>query len=737
MEFRSIYDQGFARVAAVTIRSHPGEPGRNADQILAAARECSRRGVAVAVFPELSVSGYAIDDLLLQDVLLDGVEQALARIVEESRDLLPLLVVGAPLRHGARLYNCAVAVHRGRVVAVVPKQYLPNYREFYEKRHFATPGPATSPWFDRPWLGRDASASASGSATPAPSVFGSAVIDVTDVPGLSIGIEICEDMWVPVPPSSLQALAGATVILNLSASPITVGRAEDRRLLVRSASSRTNTAYVYCAAGQGESTTDLSWDGQTMVYEMGRLLAEGERFPDGARITVADVDCDLLRQERQRQGSFDDNAQAASAAVPHGPVPVHVSITLDPPRTDIGLERTVDRFPFVPDDPSRLAQDCYEAYNIQVSGLEKRLSAIGSPKVVIGVSGGLDSTHALIVAARALDRLGRPRRDILAYTLPGFATSAHTKTNATLLCRRLGVTFEEIDITPAARQMLTDLRHPWAGGADGADGTGGPDAYDVTFENVQAGLRTDYLFRLANHHGGIVIGTGDLSELALGWCTYGVGDQMSHYAVNSGVPKTMIQHLIRWVVQSGQFEPGVGEVLLSILDTEITPELVPTRDGEVPQSTEASIGPYNLQDFTLFYVLRHGFRPSRIAFLAEQAWADAETGDWPPGFPADKRVAYSLEEIVRWERLFLRRFFANQFKRTAIPNGPKVMAGGSLSPRGDWRMPSDVPASAWIAELDAGVAGVLGRGSAPVPPFGDPSDDQGESPAGPTVGVTP
>ncbi|MCI1641665.1 MAG: NAD(+) synthase [Actinomyces sp.] len=696
MEFRSIYDQGFARVAAVTIPSHPAQPARNAEEILLAAHECSERGVAVAVFPELCVSGYAIDDLLLQDVLLDGVEAALDRIREASRDLLSLLVVGAPLRVGSRLYNCAVAIHRGRVVAVVPKQHLPTYREFYEKRYFAVPAPSTATRIERPWLGADEA------GRPFSARFGATVIDVEDVPGLAVGIDICEDMWVPVPPSSLAALAGATVIVNLSASPITVGRAEDRRLLVRSASARTNTAYVYCAAGQGESTTDLSWDGQTMVYEMGDLLAEGERFPDGARLTVADVDLDRLRQERLRQGSFDDNAQTFGAPGSWPPVP-RLGIRLDPPRGDIGLERAVDRFPFVPDDPERLSQDCYEAYNIQVSGLEKRLRAIGAPKAVIGVSGGLDSTHALIVAAKAMDRLGRPRSDILAYTLPGFATSERTRTNATLLCERLGVSFEEIDITPAARQMLADLRHPWAEGADD---------YDVTFENVQAGLRTDYLFRLANHHGGIVIGTGDLSELALGWCTYGVGDQMSHYAVNTGVPKTMIQHLIRWVVASGQFSGEVGEVLLSILDTEITPELIPTKPGEAPQSTEASIGPYNLQDFTLYYLLRRGYRPSKIAFLAERAWADAEAGSWPAGFPADKRVAYSLEEIVRWERLFLRRFFANQFKRTAIPNGPKVMAGGSLSPRGDWRMPADASAEEWLAELEE----ILGNGTGPAAP---------------------
>ena len=404
------------------------------------------------------------------------------------------------------------------------------------------------------------------------------------------------------------------MLANISGSPITVARAEDRRLLVRSASTRCLAAYLYAAAGLGESSTDLSWDGQTMVYEVGDLLGETERFPDGPRRTTVDVDLTRIRQERLRQGTFDDNRHAVGTDEDHFTV---VEFTLDPPAGDIGLRRRVDRFPFVPDDAERLALDCYEAYNIQVSGLEQRLAAIGQPKVVIGVSGGLDSTHALIVAANAMDRLGRPRSDIHAFTLPGFATSDGTKANATRLAQALGVTFEEIDIRPAARQLLDDLDHPFSDGEP---------VYDVTFENVQAGLRTDYLFRLANHRGGIVLGTGDLSELALGWCTYGVGDQMSHYAVNTGVPKTLIQHLIRWVIGTGQFDAEVGAVLREILDQEISPELVPVAEGERPQSTEDAIGPYALQDFTLFHVLRQGFAPSRIAFLARHAWADADAG---------------------------------------------------------------------------------------------------------------
>ena len=692
MNFHSLYDQGFARVAAVTLPVHPAQPLANAEEIIAAARSCDERGVSIALFPELCVSGYAIDDLLLQDVLLDEVERALTTIIAASADLLPLIVVGAPLRKGAALYNCAVAIHRGRALAVIPKSYLPNYREFYEKRHFVTPPSFDNDLLQAPWAPTEPY---TGDAPLLP--FGSVTIDVTDIPGLCVGIEVCEDMWVPVTPASLLALAGATVLLNLSASPITVGRGDERKLLAQSTSARCACAYVYTAAGPGESTTDLAWDGQTLIYEAGQLLAAGQRFASGTQITTADVDVEHLRTERTRQNSFTDNAQKMLDGLSI-PRPYSIAIEMNPPRTDLGLEREVDRFPFVPDDPNQLEQDCYEAYNIQVAGLAKRLSAIGQPKIVIGVSGGLDSTHALIVAARAMDLLGRPRTDILSNTLPGFATSARTKTNAIALCESLGVSFKEIDITPAARQMLADIDHPYADGHDD---------YDVTFENVQAGLRTDYLFRLANHLGGIVLGTGDLSELALGWCTYGVGDQMSHYAVNTGVPKTMIQHLIRWVVSSGQFSPEVGEILLSILGTEISPELVPAKPGQKMQSTQDKIGPYNLQDFNLYYVLRRGARPSKIAFLAEHAWSDASRGDWPAGYPEEDKVSYSLDEIVKWERLFIRRYFTQQFKRSALPNGPKVMAGGSLSPRGDWRMPSDASAEAWLRELDTAVKGLL------------------------------
>ena len=674
MDFYSAYRHGFIRVAACTHRTVLADPAANAESVLRIARACHDDSVAVAVFPELTLSGYSIEDILLQDALLDAVEDALLEVVAASADLLPVLVIGAPLRYLHRIYNTAVVIHRGAVLGAAPKSYLPTYREFYESRQVAA--------------GDDLHGTIRIGGADVP--FGPDLLFAAeDVSGLVLHVEICEDMFVPVPPSAEAALAGATVLANLSGSPITIGRAEDRKLLARSASARCLAAYIYAAAGEGESTTDLAWDGQTMIYENGRLLAESERFPKGERRSVADVDLDLLRAERLRMGTFDDNRRHHQDALKSFR---RIGFVLDPPTGDIGLMREVERFPFVPSDPLRLEQDCYEGYNIQVAGLEQRLRALNYPKVVIGVSGGLDSTHALIVAARAMDREGRPRSDILAFTLPGFATGERTKANAIKLSNALGVTFEELDIRSTAKLMLTEIGHPYGRGEE---------VYDITFENVQAGLRTDYLFRIANQRGGIVLGTGDLSELALGWSTYGVGDQMSHYNVNGGVPKTLIQHLIRWVIASGQFDDEVDEILQSVLDTEITPELVPTGEDEEIQSSEAKVGPYSLQDFSLFQVLRYGFRPSKIAFLAWHAWSDPDRGTWPPGFPEGKRPSYSLTEIRHWLQIFAQRYYSfSQFKRSALPNGPKVSAGGSLSPRGDWRAPSDMSARTWLAEIE-------------------------------------
>ncbi len=669
--FFSPYRHGFVRVAAAVPKVKLADPAVNAQSVLDLVRQAHDQGVAVIAFPELGLSGYSIDDLLQQDVLLDAVEAAIATLAEKSKTLAPLFVVGAPLRDAGRLYNNAVAIQGGRVLGVVPKSFLPNYREFYERRWF-TPGAGVT----------GKSLRLAGQDVP----FGTDVLlrSGGESP-FTIGIEICEDVWTPNPPSTAQALAGAEILLNLSASNITIGKSEARRLLCASQSARAIAAYVYSAAGAGESSTDVAWDGHLDIHEMGALLAETERFATGPTWTFADVDVERIRQERMRVGSFGDAMALAPPKVPFRVIP----FDFQPPAGDLALARAIERFPFTPSDPAKLRENCYEAYNIQVQGLARRIEATGSKSLVIGISGGLDSTHALIVAAKAMDQLGRPRSDIRAYTLPGFATSDRTKSNAWALMRAMGVTAEEIDIRPAARQMLADMDHPFAKGEA---------VYDVTFENVQAGLRTDYLFRLANHHKGMVVGTGDLSELALGWCTYGVGDQMSHYNPNSGVPKTLIQHLIRFVSHSGDVDAATTALLDDILATEISPELVP---GEAVQATESFVGPYALQDFNLYYMTRYGMAPSKIAFLAWSAWHDAEHGAWPVGLPEAARRAYDLAEIKKWLELFLRRFFNNQFKRSALPNGPKISSGGALSPRGDWRMPSDASADAWLTELRA------------------------------------
>jgi NAD+ synthase (glutamine-hydrolysing) len=678
-QFFSHHAQGFVRTAACTPRVYPADPEANLAGILELAREGDAEDVGLMVFPELSISGYAIDDLLLQDALLDAVERALTNLADASRKLKPVLLVGAPIRRNGRLYNCAVALHRGEILGVVPKIYLPNYREYYEKRWFAS------------GLGLEGEEIVIGERT-AP--FGPDLIfQASDLDGFTFHVEICEDYWAPFPPSIRGALAGAHILCNLSASNVLIGKADERALLCASQSARCMAAYVFAASGPGESTTDLAWDGQATIYELGRLLAASERFPARPQMAVADVDLERLRQERMRFGTFNDSAKALG----HPEAEFRrVVFHFQPEFGDRGLCRQVDRFPFVPDEPTRLDQDCFEAFSIQVQGLMKRLSATNGERIVIGVSGGLDSTHALLVACRAFDLAGLPRANILGFTLPGFATSEGTKSAAWELMRALGITAEEIDIRPAALQMLKDMGHP--------AGEGQP-VYDVTFENVQAGLRTDYLFRLANQRRAFVLGTGDLSELALGWCTYGVGDHMSHYNVNGSVSKTLIQHLIRWVADKGLVGAEASEVLHRVLATEISPELVPPGAEGAIQSTQAAVGPYELQDFNLFYLTRYGFRPSRIAFLAWHAWRDAEAGAWPPGFPAEARHAYDLPTLKRWLELFLTRFFANQYKRSALPNGPKVVSGGSLSPRGDWRAPSDAGGKAWLDELRANVPG--------------------------------
>ena len=665
--FFDLYAQGFVRVALGIPRLHLADPKRNVAEICRLAACATQAGAAVVLFPELSVCGYSLDDLHQQDALLDAVLEGLRSLAASTARSSALLLVGAPLRLSQRLYNCAVLLSRGEILGVVPKTYLPAYREFYEKRQFSSAREAL-----------EENVRLLGSEVP----FGTdLVFRDASRPDLAVCVELCEDLWAPIPPSTYAAFRGATVLANLSASNVTIGKAHYRRELARSHSAKTLSAYLYSAAGPGESTTDLAWDGHALVCEDGELLAESRRFGED-ELLLADVDLERLVQERARMTSFVDCAAAHRAEA--GRLRL-VPFTFEPPREPVRLERRVERAPFVPADPARRDERCFEAYHIQVEGLAQRLRASGVQKVVIGVSGGLDSTQALLVAARTMDRLGLPRKNVLAYTLPGFATSEVTRANAWALMRALGVSGGEIDIRPSCERMLADIGHPFARGER---------VYDVTFENVQAGERTSHLFRLAGRHGALVVGTGDLSELALGWCTYGVGDHMSHYGVNVSVPKTLVRHLIAWVAER-EVDPAAAEVLRRVLSTPISPELVPGEGEKEPhQRTEEQIGPYELHDFFLYYITRRGYRPSKVAFLATQAWARDLPG-------REQDAPYSCDEVLRWLRVFLERFFArSQFKRSVLPNGPKVGSGGSLSPRGDWRAPSDASAAPWLADLD-------------------------------------
>ncbi|CAL1690156.1 Glutamine-dependent NAD(+) synthetase [Brevundimonas subvibrioides] len=674
--FHSPRTHGFVRVAAATPVVHIADPVANAEEHAALIRRAGEQGCDLIVFPELSLSGYAIDDLHMQAALLDEVDRQIGVLARVAGEAGLVAVVGAPVRHGDRLLNTAVVLAGGEVTGVVPKTYLPNYREYYEKRWFSS--------------GDDIGAETLRIGGQDSWVGARLLFEADDRPGFVVGVEICEDFWAPVPPSTRQALAGARILLNLSASNIVIGKADERAMLCSSQSARTLSAYVFTASGWGESTTDLAWDGQATIHELGAKLASGERFALESHLTVADIDIERIGQDRLRNGTFADCARRELDEEGY----IRLGFRTRDAAPAGALIRPLDRFPFVPDDPARLDQDCFEAFNIQVQGLMRRMTATGAERLCIGVSGGLDSTQALLVACRAFDRLNLPRTNILGFTMPGFATSDGTKSNAWALMTALGVTGAEIDIRPAAERMLADIKHPYADGQP---------VHDITFENVQAGLRTDYLFRLANQNRAFVLGTGDLSELALGWATYGVGDHMSHYNVNGGVAKTLIRHLIRWVADR-EPDGGAADVLHAILDTEISPELVPAgADGQI-QSTEAAVGPYALNDFFLFHITRFGMSPSKVAFLAHQAWGDAARGHWPANTPDAERVAYDLPTIKAWLRKFLIRFFqTSQFKRSALPNGPKVVTGGSLSPRGDWRAPSDGNARVWLDELDAHV----------------------------------
>jgi NAD+ synthase (glutamine-hydrolysing) len=676
LDFLNPYRHGYARVAVAVPRVRVADPAFNAGETIALLEQAAAQGAVVVAFPELGLSAYTCDDLFHQRALLDACEAALGRVAEATARVPAIAIVGVPLRVDHRLFNCAAVLGNGRVLGVVPKTYLPNYGEFYEARQFQS---------------GDTALSSTIRLLDADVPFGAELIfECADLPLLKIACEICEDVWVPIPPSSYAALAGATVLVNLSASNITIGKSDYRHRLVSLQSSRCLAAYLYSSAGLGESTTDLGWDGQALIYESGDLLAESERFVTGSHCIAADVDLERVSRERMRQNSYGYSVEKHADRL--GAFR-RVSFALKvPTQFPLALQRRVERFPYVPADPTTLDERCMEVYNIQVNALLQRLNAVGGKKLVIGISGGLDSTHALLVCAAAMDRAGLPRSDILAYTMPGFATTTRTLDQARRLMASVRCTAQEIDIRPSCLQMLADIGHPYARGEK---------VYDIAFENVQAGERTSHLFRLANFHGGFVVGTGDLSELALGWSTYGVGDHMSHYNVNASVPKTLIRHLVRWVAASGSVERGDDAVLDDILATQISPELVPgDAKGQPEQSSEESVGPYELQDFHLYQILRYGYAPTKVAFLAWTAWHDASRGEWPDA-PDVKHNAYTLAEIKKHLRTFCWRFFkTSQFKRSAVPNAPKVGSGGSLSPRGDWRAPSDSEATVWLEDVE-------------------------------------
>jgi NAD+ synthase (glutamine-hydrolysing) len=676
--FHSIYTHGFIRIAACTPRVAVADPAVNVGRTIELARRAVSCKAALALFPELGLSAYSNEDLAQQDALLDAVELAVAELLEASRSLGAVLVVGAPLRSEGRLFNCALVICQGHLLGVAPKTYLPNYREFYEKRQYAPAGQALRE-----------SITVAGVRAP----FGNDLLFVCHrLSDFVLHVEVCEDLWVPIPPSTYAALGGATVLANLSASDVTIGKADYRRLLCSSQSAKCIAAYAFAAAGYGESTTDLAWDGQAILCENGDVVAESGRFRYEDHLITGDIDLERLRQERMRMTSFGDCMEQHRDRISRMR---RIDCDLEMPQGTVPLERPIARFPYVPSEPASLDERCREVHHIQVQGLARRMESTGIDRLVVGVSGGLDSTLALLVAGKAVDTLKLPRGNVLAFTLPGFATSERTHRNASRLMAALRVNAGEIDIRPSARQMLADLGHPYARGES---------QYDVTFENVQAGERTSHLFRLANFYGGLVVGTSDLSELALGYTTYGVGDHMSHYAVNASVPKTLVRHLIDWLARTGQFEMEVVGILRDILATRISPELIPAAPGEGAQSAESAVGPYELQDFNLYYVSRFGFRPSKVAFLAQGAWSDASEGEWPQSVATAERHAYDLAAIKRWLELFLERFFASsQFKRSALPNGPKVGSGGSLSPRADWRAPSDASAAAWLEELKRNV----------------------------------
>ena len=634
---------GFLRAAAASIPVAVADPRRNAAAVCARIDQAHRARAALLVLPELCVTGYTCGDLFLSALLLDAAEEALLNICAHTQNCDPVVVLGVPLRAGGKLYNCAAVLHRGRILGVVPKTWLPNYDVFAEKRCFASAAAYHGP----------GSVPVSGADVP----FGTGLVFAcAQMPAFRLGVELCEDVWAPIPPSVRLCLAGATVIANLSASDETVGKAEYRRALVSNQSARLLCGYLYASAGHGESTQDMVFAGHDLIAENGTILSENAPFDGGCAET--EIDCQRMEAERARNTSFELSGEGYQT----------VEFDLEP--TETTLTRWIDPAPFVPGDPKRRAERCELILKMQADGLAKRLEHAHAKTAVIGISGGLDSCLALLVAVRAMKQLGRPARDVLAVTMPCFGTTKRTRSNAEILCDELQVSFKEIDIANTVHSHFADI---------GQDES----VLDVTFENGQARVRTLELMDTANRTGGLVVGTGDLSELALGWATYN-GDHMSMYGVNAGVPKTLVRHLVRYEADIAATD-ALRTVLLDILDTPVSPELLPAKDGEIAQKTEDLVGPYELHDFYLYQVLRFGFGPAKIFRLAKTAFAG--------------RPEYPDSVLYKWLRNFYWRFFAQQFKRSCLPDGPKV-GSVTLSPRGDWRMPSDACAALWLAELE-------------------------------------
>ncbi len=638
---------GFFRVAAATVPVVLANPEENIRHIAETAAGLSSQGVRLAVFPELSVTGYTCGDLFHNSTLLNATEEALHTLAGMSKSFpSTAIVVGAPLRHGHRLLNCAVVIAGGEIRAVVPKTYIPNYNEFYEKR-----------WFD-------SGHGETGTLLGAP-LAADLLLDMGNE--VKAGIEICEDLWTPIPPSCRRALAGAQILLNLSASDDLIGKYDYLCDLIRQQSGRCIAAYVYASPGFGESSTDLVFDGKAIIAENGTILASSPRWETGTRSVICDIDVEALNRDRMHMGSFHDCAsaeletQAQTVKVPLAPVPDDMSGE---------LRRHIDPHPFVAASDKEIDARATEIINIQAAGLAQRLSATGCRKLVVGISGGLDSTLALLVATKAFDRLKLPRTGIIGITMPGFGTTGRTHANAVTIMERLGVTAREINIGNAVMQHFADIGHD-------------PEVHDVTYENSQARERTQILMDVANREGGMVLGTGDLSELALGWATYN-GDHMSMYGVNASIPKTLVKYLVRWFADRAG-NPELANALHDIIDTPISPELIPAdADGNIAQKTEDLVGPYELHDFFLYHTLRFGSSPRRIYRLALHAF----------------NGTYSPETIRHWLRIFFRRFFTQQFKRSCLPDGPKV-GSVCLSPRGDWRMPSDATSALWLREIES------------------------------------